>query len=160
MLPRLLTVTGTVRIAWPIDVVRRQFGDVRHHAARQVHRGVTFTVLSDSEGECRYRHEVRVAGLRQAAEVVLTRAADGSQTNLFITGSNAGMTIVHRFARDGEEATFATVTIELPLRGARRLLAPLVRRVLRRDLSRGLEEDRLDIEQRGYPIHHEAGASA
>jgi hypothetical protein len=154
-----ITVADSIRIARPIDVVRQQFGDVRHHAERRVHRGVTFTVLSDSAAECRYRHEVRVAGLRQVGEVILTRAADGSQTNLFTSGSNAGMKIIHTFHPDGADATVATVTIELPLRGRRSLLAALVRRIVRRDLARGLEEDRLDLEERGYPVLREQVAA-
>ena len=90
MPPSTITVTDSIRIVRPIEVVRQQFGDVRHHAERRVHRGVTFTVSSDSAAECRYRHEVRVAGRRQVGDVTLTRAADGSQTNLFTSGSNTG----------------------------------------------------------------------
>jgi hypothetical protein len=144
-------VRDSIRIGRPIDLVRRQFGDVRHHAERGVHRGVLFTVLSESVDQCRYRHETRVAGMRQIGEVVLTRQADGSQTNLFTSGSNTGMKITHDFRPDGSDATIATVTIELPVRGARRLLAPLIRLVVGRDLARGLEEDRLDLEEGGYP---------
>ncbi|HJQ85119.1 MAG TPA: hypothetical protein VKA21_13630 [Candidatus Binatia bacterium] len=147
----LLRVQESIRIGRPIDVVRRQFGDVRHHEIRRPHRGVQFTLLTDSGNECRYRHEVRVVGLRQVAEVVLRRDADGSQTNHFVSGPNAGMRVIHRFQADGPDATVAEVTIEMPMRGVRRLLAPVVRRFLHASLVTGLEEDRRDIEERGYP---------
>jgi hypothetical protein len=151
MAEAVLRVTRSVRIARPIEIVRRQFGDVHHHETRRVHRDVRFTVLADSAGECRYAHEVRVAGLRQSAEVIMKREADGSQTNHFVSGSNVGMKVIHRFRPAGAETTVAEVTVELPLRGLRRLLAPLVRRAVRRSLATGLEEDRRDLEEHGYP---------
>jgi hypothetical protein len=126
----VLRVRESIRIGRPIDVVRRQFGDVRHHEMRQV------------------------------AEVVLERHADGSQTNHFVSGSNAGMRVIHQFQDDGPDATVAEVTIEMPMRGLRRLLAPIVRRVLRSRLMTGLEEDRRDLEQHGYPAGFSATAGS
>ena len=145
----VLRIRESTRIRRPIDVVRQH---VRHHEARRPHHGVGFTLLADSGNECRYRHEVWVAGLRQVAEVVLTRHPDGSQTNLFMSGSNAGMVVIHRFQADGPDATVAEVTIEMPMRGLRRLLAPLARRFLQSRLLTGLDEDRRDLEQHGYPV--------
>jgi hypothetical protein len=147
----VLRVCESIRIRRPIEVVRQQFGDVRHHETRRPHQAIRFTLLADSDDECRYRHEVRVAGVRQVAEVILERNADGSQTNHFVSGSNAGMRVIHRFQADGPDATIAEVTIEMPMPGLRRLLAPLARRFLRSSLVTGLEEDRRDLEEHGYP---------
>jgi len=94
---------------------------------------------------------VRLAGVSQIAEVILTGEADGSQTNRFVRGSNAGMKVMHRFEPDGPDATIAEVTIQLPVRGLRKLLAPLVGLTLRRKLVRGLQGDRRDLEEHGYP---------
>jgi len=38
----------------------------------------------------------------------------------------------------------------MPVNGMLKLLTPLVRMGLRRDLSIALEEDRIDLEERGY----------
>jgi hypothetical protein len=151
MFESVVTVRDSIRIARPLDVVRQQFGDVRHHVSRAVHPDVKFTVLSESGNECRYRHEVRVAGVCQVAEVILKREADGSQTNYFVSGNNVGMKVIHTFQPDGTDATIAGVTVQLPLRGLRKVLAPLVHLAVRRKLEKGLQEDRRDLEERGYP---------
>lgn len=131
MFESVVTVRDSIRIARPLDVVRQQFGDVRHHASRAVHPDVKFTVLSESGNECRYRHEVRVAGVCQVAEVILKREADGSQTNHFVSGHNVGMKVIHTFQPDGPDATIAGVTVQLPLRGLRKVprsVSPVRRR--------------------------------
>jgi hypothetical protein len=152
MAPALLVVSESLRIARPIEVVRQQFADVRHHSARNVHPDLRFTPLAEAGDGCRYPHEVRVAGIRQVAEVILTREADGSQTNRFVSGANAGTKILHRFRSDGAEVTVVEVTVQTPLQGLRRLLAPLVRHAVRRRLIAGLREDRRDLEDGGYPV--------
>jgi len=50
----------------------------------------------------------------------------------------------------GPERTRVRTTVEMPLNGMLRLLAPLVRMGLQRDVATALEEDRVDLEERGY----------
>ena len=37
--------TACVTIAAPVELVRRQFGDIDHHARSHPHRGVRFSVI-------------------------------------------------------------------------------------------------------------------
>jgi len=156
-----LSVTASMRIQRPIAIVCQQFGDVEHHARNRVHPDVKFTLRSQSENECRYRQAYRLAGipLPLADEVILKRAADGTITNEVLSGSNAGARLTSRFRADGPSATLAEVTIELPLAGPKKLLAPLVRLLIRRQLAKGLEEDRRDLEDGGYPAQRPGGTA-
>ena len=135
---KVLTVSGTVRIARPFEIVRRHFSDVEHHARNRVHSGVEFSPMAASGDECRYRRRIRVLGIPIVDEVVLRRAADGSITEDFVAGGSAGMKLVSRFQADGPEATTAMVTVELPLHGLRRLAAPFLRLIALRRLAKGL----------------------
>jgi hypothetical protein len=59
--------------------------------------------------------------------------------------------ITQQFEAVSPESTRVRTTVEMPLSGMLRLLAPLVRIGLRRDVAIALEEDRVDLEERGYP---------
>ena len=146
--PRL-SISVFKRIARPLEVVREHFADVRHHAEQRVHQHVRFHVMGVNH-PCRYRQTTRIAGFSIDEELVLTHEADGTITNEVVSGPNAGGRLVDRFTADGGSATRVEVTLEVVLPGARRLLRPLLRVVLRRLLERALEEDRIDLEARGY----------
>lgn len=148
--PRVLVVSASTDIARPIPVVRLHFGDVEHHVANAVHPDVEFMPLPAPDGERRFRKTVRVLGVRVDDEVVLRRQPDGSITEDTIAGPNKGMRLVSSFRAEGPERTVTTLTVELPLRGLRRLFVPWLRRLLARRLSKGLEEDRRDLEGGRY----------
>jgi hypothetical protein len=61
------------------------------------------------------------------------------------------MRLTSRFHSDEAERTTITATVELPVRGVRALVAPLLRRLILRRLTRALEEDRRDLESGRYP---------
>lgn len=147
----VLVVTASARIARPIDVVRRHFGDVDHHAANRVHPDVDFIPLADSGDKCRFRKATRILGIRIVDEVVLKRQEDGSITEDSVAGPGTGMRLVSRFRAEGPELTATTLTVEIPARGLRSLAAPLLRRLVLRRLSKALEEDRRDLEGGRYP---------
>ncbi len=146
----VLTVSASIRIARPIDVVRSHFGDVDHHAKNPVHRGVEFTLLATAGTRSRFRKRVHILGIPLVDEVILSRQPDGTITEEFVSGSNAGGNFTSRFRAEGSEATNVEATVELPLRGLRRLAAPLIRLLVRRQLGRALGEDRRDLEEGGY----------
>lgn len=58
--------------------------------------------------------------------------------------------IAQSFAAEGPDRTRVRTTVEYPLPPLLWLLAPLLRIGLQRDLATALEEDRIDLEQRGY----------
>ena len=147
----LLVVSTSTRIARPIDVVRRHFSDVDHHVRNEVHPGVTFTPLTDAEEECRFRKTIRILGIPVADEVVLRRQADGSITEDSVAGVSTGMRLVSRFRADRPDLTTTTLTVEMPVPGVKRLVAPLLRRLVLRRLTRALDEDRRDLEGGRYP---------
>jgi len=148
---RVLVVSASTHIARSIDVVRRHFGDVEHHARNAVHPDVTFTPLADSRDERRFRKTVRILGIPVVDEVVLRCQVDGSITEDSVAGLSTGMRLVSRFRAEGPDVTGTTLMVEMPVRGLKRLAAPLLRRLVLRRLTKALEEDRRDLESGRYP---------
>ncbi len=134
----------------PIGVVSRQFGDIAHHARDRVHPDIAFTLLSESGDECRFRQQVKLVGMLQTDEVVQHRNADGSLSWEIVDGANRGMRIYQAFAPAGPDATTVTFRAEAPATGVKRLLAPLFKIAIRKAVEKGFEEDRVDLEERGY----------
>jgi hypothetical protein len=151
MRTHVVIVSASTHIARPIDVVRRHFTDVDHHVRHRVHPDVAFTPLADSGDECRFRKTIRILGIPVIDEVVLRRQADGSITEDSVAGPSTGMRLVSRFRADGPDLTATTLTVEMPLPGFKRLVAPLLRRLVLRRLIRALDEDRRDLERGQYP---------
>jgi hypothetical protein len=151
MSKQVLVVTASRDIARPIDVVRRHFTDVEHHAKNRVHPDVAFTLLSDSGDECRFRKTIRIFGMPIVDEVLLRRQADGSITEDSVAGPSSGMRLVSRFRAAGPDLTATTLTVEIPMRGLMRLAAPLLQRLVLRRLTKALDEDRRDLEGGRYP---------
>jgi hypothetical protein len=147
----VLVVRASTQVARPIDVVRRHFSDVEHHARNRVHAGVTFTPLGDSPHGRRFRKTIHLLGIPVVDEVVLRCHADGSITEDSVAGPSRGMRLRSSFRADGPGLTATTLTVEVPVRGLRRLAVPLLRRAVLRRLTRALDEDRRDLEGGGYP---------
>jgi len=139
-------------ISRPIDVVQSQFVDFEHHASTRVHADLGVSNVRPQEGGCRFTGSRRVFGMLQEDEIEVSRGADGNSTFRSVSGSNAGLLSTQRFEADGPDRTRVFLTIEYPVRGILRLLAPLVRLGLQRDVATALEEDRIDLEERGYQI--------
>jgi hypothetical protein len=146
-----IVVHGEKLIARPIEVVQAQFVDMGHHASTQVHADLTVSNVRPQHGGCRFTGRRRVLGMLQEDEIEVLRHSDGSSTLRSLSGSNAGLLVTQTFESVGPESTRVRTTVELPLNGMLRLLAPLVRIGLQRDVAAALEEDRIDLEERGYP---------
>jgi len=149
----VLNVEVSKTIRKPVDVVRRQFMDIEHHVRVGVHPKITYEVHSQTAEECRFRLETRVLGLRQVDENVLRRMPDGSVLIEVLSGNNAGMRILHLFEPQGAGATTATLKLSIPVSGIKKLLKPLFGLGVRKTVADALEEDRRDLEERGYPAH-------
>lgn len=139
------------RIARPLEVVQSQFVDMPHHAATRVHADLEVSNVRPLPDGHLVTGRRRVFGMLQEDEIEVRRAPDGNSTLRSIAGSNAGLVITQTFAAEGMNATRVRTKVEMPVNGLLRLLAPLVRLGLQRDLETALEEDRKDLEERGYP---------
>lgn len=148
---RVVLVSVSTHIARSIEVVRRHFSDVDHHARTRVHPDVVFTPLADAEEESRFRKTIRVLGVPVVDEVVLRRQADGSITEDSVAGPSTGMRLISNFRAAGPDLTATTLTVEIPVRRLNRLAAPLLRRLVFRRLTKALDEDRRDLEGGRYP---------
>jgi hypothetical protein len=146
-----IVVQGEKLIARPIQAVSAQFTDMTHHERAGVHTALHVSNVRAREGGCMFTGRRRVLGVVQADEIEVSRRADGSSTLRSVSGSNAGLLITQRFEAVGPDSTRVRTTVELPLRGMLRLLSPLLRMGLQRDVDKALEEDRYDLETRGYP---------
>ena len=134
----------------PLAVVSRQFGDIEHHSRDRVHPDIKFTVLSEDGDTCRFMQEVKIVGLKQIDEIVQRRNADGSLSWDVVEGANKGTHIYQAFTPVGPDATMVTFRAEAPATGIKRVLKPLFEIAIRKAVEKGLEEDRRDLEERGY----------
>ena len=145
-----LSVEVKTTIRRPLAVVSRQFGDMRHHERHRVHPDISLTVLSEEGDQCRFRQDVRLLGMLQSDEFVQRRNADGSLSAEVVAGANRGLHIYQGFAPVGPDATLVTFRAEAPATGIKRWLKPLFEMAIRKAVKKGLEEDRVDLEERRY----------
>lgn len=137
-------------IARPIDEVRSQFVDFVHHERAGVHKSFQVSNVRQSGTGCTYTGRRRVFGMLQEDEFEVRVNPDGDSIMRSISGHNAGTTVKQAFESRGPEKTLVRLEVEMPLKGLFRLLAPLMRVGIQQDLKAALEEDRLDLEERGY----------
>lgn len=146
-----MDIRRSVSIDAPADIVRRQFGDVAHHAATHVHRGVRFEVIDDEGGWCHYRQVTRVGPIRLTQEFDLELVDDGPLINTITRGQFEGGTISFHIEPDGTRRSTVEARLNAEVNGLAALAAPLLRRSVKRALDRALEEDRNDLESGTYP---------
>ena len=146
-----VTVTSIKEIRCPIDVVRAQFSDLKHHIEHNVHRRFQLTLHASDERSCDFTQGYRILGVVRHDEARLERNADGSLHGKFVEGPNQGGETFTTFESLGSDSTRVQFKAVIPLRGLMALAKPLVKRQLERDIANGLEEDRIDLEERGYP---------
>lgn len=146
-----IVVQGEKLIARPLEVVRSQFVDMAHHATTRVHADLEVSNVRAQQGGCRFTGRRRIFGMLQEDEIEVKRDNNGNSTLRSLSGTNAGLLISQAFEAAGADSTRVRTTVEMPVSGMRRLFAPLIRVGLKRDLATALEEDRYDLEERGYP---------
>jgi hypothetical protein len=150
-MPDILTTEFAGTIRQPIDIVSRQFGDIGHHSKNRVHPDLSFTILSEQDGTCHFRQEVRLMGMKQADEIVQKRLADGSLDSEVVAGTNMGMRLFQSFNPAGPGATEVRIRIEVPVSGVKKLFKPFFKAAVDSTVKKAFEEDRVDLEQKGYP---------
>lgn len=133
-----------------LAIVRRHFLDMEHHERHPVHAAARFRVLEQSPSHCVYDQETSL-GPFQLREQSRLDLIEGDVVNRCLQGANAGMVNTFSFREVGPSTTEVVVEVRVPKTGIRRWLAPILRTLLRRGFARALEEDRADLEERGYP---------
>jgi hypothetical protein len=146
-----LSIEYSDAIRQPIEIVSRQFGDVQHHGKNRVHPDLTFTILSDQNGVCHFKQEVTLMRMKQVDEIIQKRLADGSLDSEVIAGTNLGMRIRQSFSPIEGNATAVRLQIDTPVSGIKRLLKPLFKAAVLSTVRKAFAEDRIDLEERGYP---------
>jgi hypothetical protein len=154
-----ITYAVDCRYARPVEVCRAHFLDMRHHIEHGVHRGIEYTILDERGASCRVRQKFKVLGMTKVDELELSRRDDGAVVQRFLVGDFAGGTLTIQFAPDGA-GTRLHADFDVPLRGVNRLLAPIVLRTVKKLTAQALEEDRVDLEERGYQPSGWAAAQA
>ncbi|HEU0204571.1 MAG TPA: SRPBCC family protein [Burkholderiaceae bacterium] len=133
------------------ELVRRQFVDLEHHIRTNVHPKLSFKVLSQSATGARYVQEVTLLGIRQRDVFERQILPDGSIHDRSVEGFNKGGELRFGFAPEGA-GTRVDVLIRVPLPPVvGGLIRPLLEKQVRREVQTAIEEDRYDLEVRGYP---------
>jgi hypothetical protein len=145
-----LDVTRSVEIQRDADVVRRQFGDVRHHAASGVHKGVVFEVIADDGARCRYRQVSTVGPLKLRQELELDRTVEGPLVNRIVAGKFTGGAITFEVEPRGAGRSAVEARLRAPISGVMRVAAPILRAQVGKQLAAALAEDKADLERGTY----------
>jgi hypothetical protein len=140
----------TKTIARPVEVVRAHFFDIAHHQRHPVHGGARFEVLEQGPGRCLYAQQTKLGPFTLHERSRIERAGD-TLVNCCLEGPSAGQVATFSFQPKGESQTEVALELVAPARGLMSLAAPLLRALLQSGFARALEEDRIDLEERGYP---------
>ena len=78
------------------------------------------------------------------------RRPDGGLDSEIVDGTNKGSRFTQSFAPEGADATCITLTFRMPATEVKRLFKALFAAAIRKTVVDALEEDRFDLEERGY----------
>ena len=149
-----LSVSVEQPISAPARLVRQQFGDVAHHEATGVHRGVEFEALTDGGTRCRYRQSSKVVGpVRLRQELELIRDTEGPLVNRIVKGQFTGSEITFDVVATDDAQALVRASLRAPLAGVQRLLRPVLARIVERGLTQALLEDKRDLESGTFQRH-------
>lgn len=147
----VVTVQGEIIIACPLNIVCDQFVDFTHHENTKVHSKLHVSnVRRNADGSILFTGSRKILFKLQQDEILVNSFPDGSSTLRSISGTNAGLTITQKFESLGDSETRVISTVEFPVKGVMKFLSPLIRLGLQQDVKMALEEDRYDLEVRGY----------
>lgn len=160
---KFVEVEHRIGIAALTQVVRAQFGDLDHHIKAAVHPKLSYRVLAPVAGRQRFEQKVRLLGIVQRDVFEREWLADGSLRDTSIDGFNRGGSVHFTFMPaevDGRSGTDVVIRVRLPLPAALVWLAPLLRAQVLREVTAAANEDKADIERRGYAPESSRGARA
>lgn len=146
----ILEVVRSVEIERDAEVVRRQFGDVAHHAAAGLHRGVVFEVIEDDGARCHYRQVSMVGPVKLRQEMRLDRTESGPLVNQIVAGQFTGGAISFNVQSLGEGRSVVEARLTAPIPLAIRIATPILRAQVCKQLAAALDEDKADLEGGAY----------
>lgn len=152
-MPAYAEVVHESWIVAPLPVVRAQFADLQHHVRARVHPRVELEILSEGPRRARYVQHGRLLGRPQRDVYDRLIEPDGGMVDICVAGSNKGGSLFFSFepeTRVGLAGVKVQVVVRLPLPRGLGWLKPLLAWQMRRELRAATEEDRRDIEDRGY----------
>ena len=153
-----IEVTASLRIARNANDVRAQYRDMDHHIRNSVHSGIKLEWLEpQAPGERRIRTTFRILGIPQSDVAVLEDLPDGTLVIRNLEGTNAGMTVYHRFIAIDDATTEVQLVADAPSTLGRKLLGPLFRAGARQVLKKALAEDKKDLEGSGFKANVAGG---
>lgn len=140
-------------VAKPLDLVSRESADMDFHSRINVHPDIRYTVLARETGRLLVRQEARVLGIPQRDELIQTVLDDGTVVQEVVTGSNRGGRIVTSHDELGPDHTRIRLRLEVPMRGVKRLLKPLLAWGIREAAQKALAEDCAVLETGRYEAY-------
>jgi hypothetical protein len=146
----MLDVTRSVEIERNAGVVRRQFGDVTHHEVTRLHRGVVFEVIDDDGIRCHYRQITEVGPLKIRQEMILDRSESGPLVNQIVEGQFTGGAISFDIQPRGATRSAVAARLTAPVPLVLRVMTPILRAQVGKQLTAALLEDKADLEQGTY----------
>lgn len=146
----MLTVERSITIDRPADLVAAQFADVAHHERTGVHDTARFAVIEDRGDECVYEQRSRIGPRWISQTMVLDRHDPRHLVNRVTAGAFRGATLTFDVDESAPASTHVAATLRLPPSLTTRLLGPVLRRAVGRELARALDEDRDDLESGHY----------
>ena len=146
-----MEITATAEFAAPIELVRDQSNDIDHHIAQNIHKRLNLNSLKKNGKELEYYQEIRLLGFVFRDKIVHKTLDDGSISLSYSGGISNGAKLVIKLKSIDESRTLVHQTFTAPLTGLKRLFGPLIEFILKKELYKAFNEDRVDIEERGYP---------
>jgi hypothetical protein len=135
----------------PIEIVRAQFLDLQHHIAKNVHPDIEIVDHQREGAAWVYTQGQHVFG-RMRHNHVRLEAAEGESVRLaWLSGPDRGTVQTVTFQPLGDASTRVRSRTTIPLSGLMSLMKFLVEKQVSKLSLRALEQDRLDLEQGGYP---------
>lgn len=152
-MPTHAEVVHSSWIVAPLPVVRAQFADLRHHIRAGVHPRVDLEILGEGPRRARYAERSRLLGRVRRDVYDRLIEPDGGMVDICVAGPNKGGSLMFTFepeTRVGLAGVRVDVVVRRPLTRGLGWLRPLLAWRMRRELRIAFEEDRRDIEDRGY----------
>ena len=146
-----MEITASAEFAAPIQLVRDQSNDIDHHIAQNIHKNLNLNSLSKNGEVQEYYQDIRLLGFVFRDKIIHKTLDDGSISLSYSGGLSNGAELVIKLSSIDESRTLVHQTYRAPLTGLKSLFGPIVGFLLKKALYRAFEEDRVDIEELGYP---------
>ena len=109
-----------------------------------------FEVIADDGVSCRYRQVSSAGPIKLRQEFELDRTSGGPLVNRIVAGQFTGGSITFQVESQGDGRSNVEARLTAPIPGVLRIIAPLLRAQVGRQLAAALVEDKADLESESY----------